>query len=485
MKAEWLKKRQTKYTAYVTTYILVIVAILAATNFLANRYNKSYDSTSNKQFSLSDQTIKVVKNLKRDVKITYFDETTRFNTARDLLDRYKDLSPKVHVEYIDPVKKPQVARAAGFRRDVTMLVDSGLRKEEAKSLTEEDVTGALIRSLKSGERTACFVTGSGEHGLDDTGRNGYSSLKESLERNNYKTRTISLLSAAPANPAATVANPAAVGTKPAAPAAGAKPEVPKDCTVLVVGGPKYAYTQPAVAAIKSYVEGGGRAVFLLDPPLNMGRDETSPNPELAKLLESWGVTPKVDLALDTSGIGAIFQLGPEVPLVTSYESHPIVRDMKEIATAFPLARTLEVKSGDKTTVEKLFSTGENSFATTNLGSAQIRIDPKKDQKGPLVLGAAGTYNTGGAGNQGRFVVVGSSLWTANSFLRFNGNRDLFLNAMNWLTSDEDLISIRPKETEDRRLDMNASKMSLVFWLSVVFFPLSVVTSGLMVWWRRR
>ena len=150
MAASFLKSRQTRYTAYAGTYILVVLAVLGAINFLANRYDKSYDSTSNKQFSLSDQTIKVVGNLKSDVKLTYFDEATRFPQARDLLDRYTALSPKLKVEFIDPTKKPQQAKSAGYRRDVTILVDSGLRKEEAKSLTEEEVTGALIRSLKSG-----------------------------------------------------------------------------------------------------------------------------------------------------------------------------------------------------------------------------------------------------------------------------------------------------------------------------------------------
>ncbi|MFB3825189.1 MAG: GldG family protein [Bryobacteraceae bacterium] len=471
MRVEWLKKRQTKYTAYVAVYIAVIVAVLGAVNFLANRYNKSYDSTANKQYSLSDQTIKVVKNLKKDVAITYFDETTRFPQARDLLDRYQTLSPKLKINYIDPVRKPQQARAAGFRRDAPILVDSGIRKEEAKSLTEEEITGALIRSLKSGERNACFVSGSGEHGMDDSGRSGYSSLKEALEKNNYKTRTISLLSGA-----APAAAPA--GAKGAAqPPAAGKPEVPKDCTLLVVGGPRYAYTEPAVNAIKTYVENGGRALFLLDPPV--GSDAT-PNPELVKLLGGWGVTPQNDLALDTSGIGQIFGMGPEVPLVATYESHPIVREMREVATAFPLARTLDVKSADKTTVEKLFSTGDNSYATSNLASNRIAIDTKKDKKGPLTLAAAGTYN-----NQGRFVVVGSSLWASNGFLRFNGNRDLALNMVNWLTSDEDLISIRPKEPEDRRLEITGQKMNLIFWLSVVFFPLAIIGSGVVTWWRRR
>lgn len=346
MQTNWLTKRQTKYTAYAGTYILVIVAVLAAVNFLANRYDKSYDATANKQFSLSEQTLKVVKGLSHDIRILYFDDSIRFPQAKDLLDRYANLSPKVHVEYIDPVKKPQQARAAGFRRDTNILVDSGARKEEAKSLTEEDVTGALIRSLKSGERWACFVSGSGEHSLDDsTGRDGYGAVKEALERNNYKTRTISLIAGgAPAEAAKPEAGKTAANPAPA------KPEVPKDCSTLVVAGPRYAYTEPEANAIKAYVEGGGRAFFLLDPPLSMGREDINANPELSKLLESWGVTPEKDLALDTSGIGQLFQLGPEVPLVTNYESHPIVRDMKEIATAFPLSRTLEIKSTDKTTV---------------------------------------------------------------------------------------------------------------------------------------
>jgi len=481
MSHEWLKNRQTRFTAYVATYVAVIILVLAGVNFLANRYDKSYDATANKQFSLSDQTLKVVKGLNRDVRFIYFDDATRFPQARDLLGRYQSLSPKVKVDYIDPVKKPQVARAAGFRRDVNILVDSGLRKEEAKSLSEEEITGALIRSLKSGERNACFITGSGEHGIDDSDRSGYSAVKDALEKANYKARTISLLKApAPAAPAAgsAASNQAAAA---AAPAPG-KPEVPKDCTVLIVAGPRHEYIQPEVDAIKAYVEGGGHALFLMDPAISLSRDATDENNTVDALLASWGVTLNKNLALDTSGIGQIFGLGPEVPLVASYESHPIVNQMKDVATAFPLARTLDVKNGDKTTVEKLFSTADNGNATSNLRSGSIRIDPKNDKKGPLLLAAAGKYN---GSSEGRFVVVGSSFWVANSFIRFNGNRDLFLNMINWLTADEDLISIRPKAPDDRPLNVTPQKVNTIFWLSIVIFPLGVVSFGLATWWKRR
>src|SRR5207249_4175511 len=103
----------------------------------------------------------------------------------------------------------------------------------------------------------CFVTGSGEHGLDDTGRTGYSNAKEALEKSNYKTRTISLLGGtAPTSPDAKIQPLGA-----AAPG-GAKPEVPSDCTILVVAGPKYQYMQPSVDAIQTFVGNGGRALLM-------------------------------------------------------------------------------------------------------------------------------------------------------------------------------------------------------------------------------
>ena len=458
MKTDWLKTRQTKYTGYITVYILIVLGVLGAANFLANRHNKAFDTTSNKRYSLSDQTEKVVKNLKQDVKVTLYDQTSRFAPARDLLDRYDNLSTKLTVDYIDPDKKPQIARAAGIRSLGTIQVETGGKKEEARSLTEEEITGALIRALKTGERTVCAVSGSGEHGFDDSDRKGYSAVKDALEKNNYKTKTISLLE---------------------------KAEVPKECTILLVAGPRFDYLDPAVKAVKSYVEGGGRTMVFLNPPLKFGREEIQENAALAKTLEGWGVTFHKDLALDTSGVGQLFGLNEVVPLVTNYESHAIVREMKRVATAFPLTRTLEVKSVDKASAEKLFSTSDESYATTNLASAEIRINRAKDKKGPLALGAAMTYTTGQQGQQGRLVAVGSSEWAANGFIRFNGNRDLFLNMANWLSSDEDLISIRPKDPEDRRISLNRGQMTMVFYSSVLILPLLILAAGVSVWWRRR
>ncbi len=458
MANQWLKARQTKFAAYATTYVLVVIAGIVIANVLADRYNKSYDATSNKRYSLSEQTAKIVRGLKQPATITYFNQSTQFREGRDLLDEYANLSPKVHVEYVDPDKNPEIARAAGIRSLGTAVVQIGEKKEEAKSMTEEGVTGAFIRDLKSSTRTICFVQGSGEHRIDDSDREGLSHFKDFLGKDNYESKSIDLLE---------------------------KAEVPSDCTAMVVAGPTRNYEQPEVDAIKKYVEDGGRALCMLDPPLKLGHSEIADNDALTNLLASWGVTLQKDLILDLNPIGQIAGVGPQVALVTSYGSQPIVDDMKGVATGFPLARSMDVKSTDKTSVQKLFDSSQTSLATDNLSAASVNVNDPRNKKGPMTLAAAGTYNTGKENSQGRFVVVGSSSWLANSFIDFNGNDDLAMNTINWLSSDEDLISIRPKEQEDRRITMTRAQLTWVRAVSQFMLPIIVVVAGIGVWLKRR
>jgi ABC-type uncharacterized transport system involved in gliding motility auxiliary subunit len=458
MASQWLKARQTKYGAYAAVYILVVIAIVVVANVLANRYNKSYDATSNKRYSLSDQTKKIVTGLKQDATITYFNQGTRFQEGKDLLDEYANLSPRVHIAYVDPDKNPQVARAAGVREFGTALVQIGDKKETAKAITEEGLTGAFIRDLKGKTRSVCFVSGSGEHQIDDTERDGFSQFKDLVARDEYQSKSIDLLQ---------------------------KAEVPADCTTLVVPGPTHDYQQPEVDAIKSYVEGGGRAFFMLDPPIQFGTSPIGENDALTSLLQSWGVTLNKDMILDLNPVGQLAGLGPQVALVTTYSTQPIVAQMRGSAVGFPLSRSMDIKNNDKTTVEKLFDSSSSSLATGNLNSPEVSVADPRNRKGPLTIAAAGTYNTGKPNSQGRFVVAGSSSWAANRFLGFNGNSDLALNAVNWLSSDEDLISIRPKQQEDRRITMTRAQLNVVRATSQFVLPFIVIITGTLVWWKRR
>jgi ABC-type uncharacterized transport system involved in gliding motility auxiliary subunit len=458
MASQWLKARQTKYGAYAGIYLLVVLAILVLVNFLANRYNKSFDTTSNKRYSLSEQTQKIVKGLKQNATITYYNQSTHFQEGKDLLDEYANLSTKIHVAYVDPDKSPELARAAGIRNFGTAVVQVGAKKETAKDMTEEGITGAFIRDLKGTTRTVCFVTGSGEHQIDNTERDGLSHFKDLVARDEYQSKSIDLLQTA---------------------------QVPADCTTVVIAGPTHDYQQPEVDAIKNYVEGGGRAFFMLDPPIQFGSSAIAPNDALTNVLESWGVTLDKNMILDLNPVGQLAGLGPQVVLVTTYASQPIVSDMRGSAVGIPLSRSVEIKDTGKTSVQKLFDSSGSSLATSNLSSAEVSVADPQNRKGPFTIAAAGTYNTGKPNSEGRFVVIGSSSWAANRFLAFNGNGDLALNAVNWLSSDEDLISIRPKPPEDRRITMTRAQLILVRTVSQFVLPLIVVIAGTMVWWKRR
>jgi ABC-type uncharacterized transport system involved in gliding motility auxiliary subunit len=226
------------------------------------------------------------------------------------------------------------------------------------------------------------------------------------------------------------------------------------------------------------VTGGGRAIFNFDPVLNLPTEKMGETPGLAKLVSDWGVTPNGDVILDLSSASRLF--GQISPVVGSYTQHPIVRVMQDNASVFPLARSLDVKSP----AEALFSSTADSYSLTNPKLPINESALATAKKGPFVLGAAATIGSGST--QGRIVVVGSSGWMANSIMSAPiGNRDLALNMMNWLTSDEDLISIRPKEPEDRRLRVTGSAIRVLFLTSVVFLPLIVILSGVSVWWKRR
>ena len=272
-----------------TVYILVILGVLVAANFLANRYDKTYDATANKRFTLSDETKKVVGELKQNVTIEYFDQSSGFQAGKDLLDRYANLSPKVHVQYVDLLKNPVLARAMNVSRQGEAIVELGAKREEAKTFDEEGITGRFVRRSKAVSGQSAWLP-------------------------------------ATANIAWTTAPPTACpifrlpcrrqlqGRAGRSAAEGANST---ECTVLVIAGPTGDYIQPEVDTIKKYVEDGGRAMFLLDPPLRLGRNEISDNGALVTLLATWGVTPEKDLLLDENPVSQLVGLDATVPLVTA------------------------------------------------------------------------------------------------------------------------------------------------------------------------
>jgi ABC-type uncharacterized transport system involved in gliding motility auxiliary subunit len=435
-------------------YTAVAVAIVVLANWFVDRHNRRWDLTPNQSYSLSPQTTKVLKELKNDLTIYVFDRESGFRERRDLLDNYSALTPRVTVRYVDPDRQPSLAGQFGIRNYGTVVVAGGDKHFEAQSSTEEGLTNAIVRLLK-GQKTVYFIQGHGERDVDSSDRAGYGRVKKQLESENRQVKTLVLLQ---------------------------KMEVPADCSLLVIAGPRNDFLAQEVETIKKYLTGGGRALFLLDPGVELTN--------LAKLLADWNVTLRNDLVIDENPVAQLVGASPSMPLILKYGSSPIVQPLARTATLFPLTRSFEVGKEYKAGVsaESLCETSPDSFGVADFDPKvrEVRYRAGKDTKGPLSVAVAGTIaGEGEKKTEGRFVAVGTSMLAVNNYLPFEGNRDLFMNMVNWLSAEEDLISIRPKPPESQRLNMTAQQMWRVLYLGVFGLPILIIALGTSVWWRRR
>jgi ABC-type uncharacterized transport system involved in gliding motility auxiliary subunit len=362
---------------------------------------------------------------------------------------------------VDPDRDPALAKQVGVRSYGSVFVSTGDRHLEASAATEDAITNALLKLLK-GQKTVYFVQGHGERDLDSAERAGYERVKKEIENENSQVKTLVLLQ---------------------------KLEIPSDCTMLVIAGPRSDYADPEIDAIKKYVSGGGRAMFMLDPGVDL--------PNLTKLLAEWNVTTRNDLVIDQNPVAQMFGTSPSMPLIIKYGSSPIVQPLQRMATLFPLTRSFDTSnkasgaSATTATTDSLCETSPDSFGVTDFNPKmrEVAFRPKIDIKGPLTVAVSATLlnSSGGTSEskpQGRVVALGTSLMPANAYLAFQGNRDLFMNMIDWLSAEEDLISIRPKPPELQHLNLTTAQMNGLL-LRVAIVPLVILAVGIMVWWGRR
>ena len=435
-------------------FTVVVIAIIVLANWFVDRNDKSWDLTPNQSFSLSPETLKLLKGLDQDVTIYVFDRKEALGKNRDVLSDYSSTSRRVKIQYVDADREPGLARQYNVRTYGTIVIAAGDRHFEAQSANEEDVSNALIRLLK-GQKTVYFVQGHTERDLDNTDRAGYDRIKKQLENENYQVKTLVLLQ---------------------------KMEIPADCSIVVVAGPQHDYLPQEVDTIQKYVAGGGRALFLLDPGMEL--------PNLSKALADWNVTAQNDLVIDENPLAQVFGTTPAMPLVLKYGPSPIVEPLKGTATLLPFSRSFVIGKDYKAGVtdQSLCDSSADSFGVADFDPKMQKVSyrPGKDYKGPLTLAVSGSLTASGLEKkEGRFVAFGTSSIAANSYLGFQGNRDLLMNAVNWLSAEEDLISIRPKPPEAQHLDINSAQMARLKYLGLVGLPLLIIAAGFTVWWQRR
>jgi ABC-type uncharacterized transport system involved in gliding motility auxiliary subunit len=459
--------RSTRYGANAVIYSLTFVGILIALNYLSTRYHTRVDLTAEKVFSLSTQSINVIKGLKKPIKFYGFVPAGESPAARQLYETYKYASPaNVSFELIDPDKHPELAEK--FRVSVmnTTRIQYGGDDGDGANVTElneETLTNAIIRISQATKKTVAFLDGHGEPDPDDaTEQGGFGAFKQALEGDGFEVRKLLLATEA---------------------------KVPDAITVLIIAGPVKPLMPHELDEVKAFVNRGGRVLVLFRPPRpDNSVDETV----LASLVGGWGVKVGNDVVVDQ--VVRLFA-GPALglnPLVQTYGEHPITRNFNQ-RTLFPMTRSLEVNEEPKAGLEvvSLARTSDTSWAESDVDGIFRRQEAKLDAvdvRGPVTVGAAIRADLEelkwGKG-QARMVVLGSTDLVDNQYINNFFNRDFAVNAVNWLAGEEGGISIRPRSLRASRFRLTVDQFQAVFALSVLLLPEVLLIAGIAVWWSRR
>ena len=460
-------KRATKYEINSIISTVAVLAIIVFVLLISDKHHHRFDFTKNKKHSLADQTINILKKLDVKVKATAFFSKgfPQEQQARDLLTQYQYTNPRFSFEIIDPDKRPTVAKEYEISAAGVIVVECGTKKEKVRDITEEALTNGIVKVTTAGKKKVYFVTGHNELSIDERGGKGISLFKDSLEKEVYEAKTLDFAK---------------------------DKSVPMDAAAVVVAGPEKPFAPQELEILKTWLNNGGRAFILLG---------ISSTKDLNGLLSQFAFKIGDDMVIDEvsmlfGGDAATLAILPP----DGYGNHAIVEKFR-MRCFFPLTRSITTEPSriQGAVLSELAFSSQAAYAESNiemLKKGKYKFDKKEDRAGRMCVAAAGTYPAAQAasppdksaakpaGKEGRIVVWGSSMALNNSTINEGGNRDFALNSVGWLSEEENLISIRPKDEKAAPITMDLRQMALVF-ISVLLVPAFIVFMGIWVKIRRR
>ena len=468
------KARGARNFANSMVFVVFVLGILTMVNIIGARHHWRHDLTKDKSFSLSEQTDKILDSLDKDVQMVAFLAPGGPNQEiRDRVHEYGIRSRRVKIEEYDPTLNVQKRQEFNIQFDGTVVVKCGDKKEDVTGGSEEQLTSAIL-SVTKGEKTKVyFLAGHGEKAFDKPGEDSVAELKGNLENQQYAVEGLTL-------------------------ATQAEPAVPADCACLVVIGPKQKLLPKEKDAIKKYVDQGGKLFLALDP----GNGE-----KFEEILGARDVTPINGTVIDPTA--SLFRQAA-IPMVNNPKDHKITENFQMVA--LPLTMAFDVKQAQpppsypgapappagKATA--LLESSPNSWLTqTTSGKVEKQAT---DRNGPLVMAVAindspekpptppgmpKAPEDEKAGPSARIVVVGSSMFVTDKMVQLGlyGNVVFALKSIAWDTENEKLISIPPKEKQQKTITMNAVQTKMVIILVLLIVPGGIIAAWISVWWIRR
>ena len=472
------KDKKFKAGAYSVLSLLMVLAILLAVNLAASRLDARVDLTRDKLYSLSGDSISLIKELDTDVTIYALFRTGEENTTyKELLEQYKSNSSNIRLEYRDPYLYPQFANQ--YASDGQTISENSIIVENKETqkykviLAEELVTTTFdyytwqqsVTSIDLEPQVTnaiLYVAGEEAPVIYMVNNHGEESLPESIAKQiklaNYELKYLDLLRE---------------GT------------VPEDCGILVATTPQRDWTKEEVNLVRAYLDNEGRALLMVDPLTTTGSIDN-----LNSLINSYGLN--IGKGFIVEGDRNNYYSNQPTYLVPNYVRHDITETIiakKYMMFLYPASSLdiLDVKM-ESLTIEPLLMTSQASFQRLDFTNGSAEMIPG-DLSGPFMLAAAVTDNTyDTVSKTTKLVAVACGQLISEALnTEINGtNGDFILGSINWLNDSSDKVSIRSKSISgETAIDISTAMEDQLFYGSVIVLPLLIVGIGLYIWYRRR
>ncbi len=445
------KRKPINFTALATP--IVLVAVLVLVQLVSSRFTMRADLTDKRLYSLSEKTVKVLNNLDgSDLTATAFLTADDYNrqSTKDLLDEYRSRYNGFSYKIVDPANNPGLVEQYNVSSNGTIVLEYKGKSQKVVSGEEEAVTNGINRLIDDHSPVVYFVTGHGEKAISGE----YSQFADALKGERYDIKELLLLR---------------------------ENGVPADAEALIIAGQKTPLTEPEVKAVVDYLTKGGSLMILIEPMRRSGLED---------YLNKSGFRFALDTIIDKQSQ----MMGGDVllPIVTEYGTHVISRGL-DLVSFYPVCRSVELADPLPSNVEASFigRTGAGTWAERDLESltsGDMQFNPGVDLQGPVNVGAAVTIDNADPLPDTRIVVYGDADFAGDDYLEVAGNKDVALNSVAWLTSEQSLIGIRSRDPNHTPVILTNEESTLVFWLSIVSLPLLAAAAGLAVMvinrWRR-
>ncbi len=438
---------------------LILIATAIIINLIAFRLNTSFDLTSNRFYSLSEQSMQTIAELNRQPNnlniYGFFSGDIDRNATVDLIKEFQKHSGKITYRTIDPYKNQTETRQFQVRELGTLVFQLGdkdlkvlpwdvfIEDPDGRQsfIGEQAITRTIYKLIDSDTKSIHILIGHGEK--------IYQSAREYIKGAGYKVEYLDLMKAE---------------------------KIPENCSQLIIAGPKSDLTKPEIKLIEEYLEhGGGISIFLDFPPVKANLAN------LIELINQWGIDTEDSVVLDTEKRSAF----DYTMIIPNYLEHEITQKLDEsfINLIFPFNRgliKLENYSGPAK-VEVIIESSNKSWGETDRGG-NVKQDPH-ETAGPIPLGIAASRSFGD--KEGRMVVIANSNFLDDQFVTEAGNLNLFYNITNWFLGQSERITIAPKQIQVTRVFLTPLQTNLIRWFVMLILPASILISGGVIWFRRR